>query len=101
MVLLTSKPNFEDTLNPLCSCSVEPETTLQFFLQCQFFNDIREILINDLMNIDRFFPSPIQHKLICVLLYRNDAFDNKANRKILICTVRFIKDSHRFDNSLF
>ena len=28
MVLLTSKPNFEDTLNPSCSCSIEAEATL-------------------------------------------------------------------------
>ena len=39
--------NFEDTLNPLCSCSIEAETTLHFFLRCQFFNDIRETLMND------------------------------------------------------
>ena len=44
-----------------------------------------------------------QDKLISVLLYGSDAFDNKANAngKILICTVQFIKDSHRFDESLF
>ena len=49
--------NFEDTLNPLCSCSIETETTLHFFPRCQFFNDIREILMNDFMNIDRSLPS--------------------------------------------
>ena len=26
--------NFEDTLNPLCSCSIEAETTLHFFPRC-------------------------------------------------------------------
>ena len=46
--------NFEDTLNQLCSCSIETETILHFFLRCQFFNDIQEILMNDL-NIDRSF----------------------------------------------
>ena len=29
----------------------------------------------------------------------NDAFDNKPNRKILVCTVQFIKDPRRFDKS--
>ena len=61
--------NFEDTLNPLCSCSIEAEATLYFFLRCQFFNDIREIFMNDLMKIDRFLPSLSQDKLIGVLLY--------------------------------
>ena len=50
--------------------------------------------MNDLMNIGRS------------LLYGSrdldgrGAFDNKTNRKILICTVLFIKDSHRFNDSL-
>ena len=93
--------NFGDTLNPLCSCSIEAETTLHFFLWCQFFNNIREILMNDLMNIDRSLPSLSQDKLISVLSYGSDAFDNKKNRKILNYTVQFIKNSHRFEDSLF
>ena len=47
--------NFKDNLNPLCCCSIEAETTLHFFLRCQFFNDIREILMNDLINIIELF----------------------------------------------
>ena len=93
--------NFEDTLNPLRSCSIEAETMLHFFLRYQFFNDIREILMNDLMNIDRSLPSLSQDKLISSLLYGNDAFDSKKNHKILIFTIQFLKDSHRFDGSLF
>ena len=51
------------------------------------------------MNIDRSLPSPSQEKLISVLLHGSGAFDNKKNRKILICTVQ--NDSYRFDNYLF
>ena len=58
--------------------------------------------MNDFINIDRSLPSLSQKdKLISILLYGSDAFDNKKNHKILICTIQFIKDSHRFDNSLF
>ena len=93
--------NFEDTLNPLCSCRIEAETTLHFFLRCQLFNDIREILMNNLISIDRSLPSLSQDKLVSILIYVSDAFDNKKNRKILIFTMHFIKDSQRFDDSLF
>ena len=93
--------NFEDTLNPLCSCRIEAETMLHFFLRCQLFNDIREILMNDLISIDRSLPSLSQDKLVSILIYGSDAFDNKKNRKILIFTIHFIKDSQRFDDSLF
>ena len=48
--------------------------------------------MNDLMNIDRSLPSLSQYKLISVLFYRSDAFDNKTHRKILTCTEQFIKD---------
>ena len=40
-----------------------------------------------------------KYKLSSVLLYGNDAFDNKINRKILVSTVPFIKDPHKFDKS--
>ena len=56
--------------------------------------------MNDLIDIDGSLLSLSQNKLISILLYGSDAFDNKKNRKILICTIHFIKDSHRFDDSL-
>ena len=57
--------------------------------------------MNDLMIIDRSLPSLSQDKLTSILSYGSDAFDNKKNRKILICTIQFVKDSRRFDDSLF
>ena len=54
-----------------------------------------------LMNIDRSLQPLSQRRLISVLLYESDAFEKKTNHKILIRTLQFIKDSHRFDNSLF
>ena len=92
--------NFEHTLNPLCSCSIDTKTTLHLFLWCHFPNNIREILMNELMNIDTSLLSVSQVKLISVLLYESDASHNKTNRNVLICTVQFIKDSYRFDDSL-
>ena len=32
------KHNFQDTLNPLCSCSTEVESTSHYFLRCHFFD---------------------------------------------------------------
>ena len=58
--------NFEHTLNPLCSCSIDTETTLHLFLWSHFRNHIREILMNDLMNIDTSLLSVSQDKLISV-----------------------------------
>ena len=44
--------NFHDTLNPLCSCSLEPETTSRYLLCCHNFSSARLALMNDLNLID-------------------------------------------------
>ena len=93
--------NVEDAFNLVWSCIIQVETMLHFFLRCQFFNDTAETLMNDLMNLDSSLPTLRQDKLISVLLYRSDTFDNKKNRKILICAVPVIKGSHIFDDCLF
>ena len=41
--------NFQDTINPLCSCSLELELTTYFFLRCQNFTDLRICLMNKKM----------------------------------------------------
>ena len=49
------KHNFSDCINPLCSCSLEVESTTQFFLHCLCFSSIRKILFNDLISICKKF----------------------------------------------
>ena len=40
--------NFADSLNMLCSCSLETESTLLFFLRCQNYTTLRRALMTDL-----------------------------------------------------
>ena len=44
--------NFQDTINPLCSYSLESESTTHFFLRYQNFTDLRKCLMNELIKID-------------------------------------------------
>ena len=44
--------NFADSLNPLCSYSLETESTLNFFLRCQNYITLRRVLMTDLKNIN-------------------------------------------------
>ena len=57
--------------------------------------------MSELLNIDGSLPTENDEKLLDILLYRNSRFNTITNQNILICTLKFIKDSHRFDNSLF
>ena len=71
--------NVEDILIPLCSGSIEAERTLQFFVRCQVFQWYLGNPYEWLNEINISLPSMSQGKLINVLLYGSDAFDNKTN----------------------
>ena len=51
------KHNFRGTLNSLCSCSIEVESTSHYFLGCHFFDALQATLMNDLRNIDSDLPT--------------------------------------------
>ena len=57
--------------------------------------------MSDLMNIDTSLTIENDEKLLDILLYRNSKINTITNQNILICTLKFIKDSLRFDKSLF
>ena len=46
------RDTFADTLNTLCSCSLETESTAHFFLCCQNYTNICITLMNELNHID-------------------------------------------------
>ena len=46
------KYNFQNCLNPLCSCGSSIESTSHFLLHCPAFHDKRHTLLNTLNNID-------------------------------------------------
>ena len=41
------KHNFQDTLNPLCPCSLEAEDTYHIFMRCQNFSNQRNVHFDD------------------------------------------------------
>ena len=63
------KLNFRDTLNTLCSCCMEVESTSHYFLCCCFFDALRTTLMNNLRNIDRDLPTLTDENLTNILLY--------------------------------
>ena len=93
--------NFADSLNPLCSCSLETESTLHFFLRCQYYTTLRRALMTDLKDINDAIMSLNESDLLHVMLYESKTFDNNMDISILTATVKFIKDTERFDQSLF
>ena len=84
------KYNFQDTLNPICSCSIEAETTSHYFLLSPFFDALRATLMNDLRNIDSDIATVRDESLTNILLYGNQIYDDKTNQIILMHVIRSI-----------
>ena len=63
------KHNFQNCLNPLCSCSLEVESTAHFFLHCHYYSAIRTSLLNDLSIIDPKITNLSDDLLLHLLLY--------------------------------
>ena len=95
------KHNFQDTINPLCSCGENIETTEHFFLHCQNFNHFRLTLLNSLANIDPDLPNMGSKELTDLLLYGSSKFNTTFNNKILSCSIQFILSSNLFSVNLF
>ena len=55
----------------------------------------------DLKNINDAFMTLNESDLLDVLLYGNKSFDNNMNISKLTSTIKFIKDTESFDQSLF
>jgi hypothetical protein len=67
---------FLDTLNPLCSCYIEPETTTHYLLRCHFFSAHRKVLFDALHDIDQNMTTNItDERLTKILLYGNSSLD--------------------------
>ena len=95
------KYNFADTLNPLCSCSLEIESTEHYFLRCRNYVTFRATLMNELNSTNSKFNTLEPDKLVRTIFYRDKSFDNDSNLKILTAITNFIKQTWRFEQVLY
>ena len=93
--------NFQDRLNPLCSCSLEIEDTTHYHLHCQHFSNHRYDLMNSLKSIIPNFESLTDNHRIDIFLYDDSRFDENKNKIISEATINYLKNSERFSGSLF
>ena len=71
------KHNFQDCLNPICSCGLDIESTSHFLLCRPIFNDERYTLLSALKNIDCKLLELTKSSLSESLLYGNTLFDKE------------------------
>ena len=92
---------FQDTLNLLCDCGNDTETTAHFFLHCPSFHTPRQTLLNNIRNIKEQILSGGEDQWIKTFLYGNPNFNLTANRLILKATIEYLISPERFKCPLF
>ena len=92
--------NFADCVNPLWSCSIEPETTLHFFLHCHNFLNIRRKLFDKIKLLDETLLQLNDESLLTVLLFGSKIYNEQVNVQILNASFDYITDSDRFTGTL-
>ena len=95
------KHNFNDCINPLCTCSLDIESTVHYFLHCNYYNSARISLLNDLNSVDKTLLSLSDLSLVNILLYGGPQFDDSQKAYILNSSIKYILISERFSGHLF
>ena len=93
--------NFQDCLNPLCSCSLEIEDTSHYVLLCHHILHHRVDLMNSVKSVCDNFESIPDNVKKDLILFGDTRFDENKNKVILETTISYIKSSGRFSGSLF
>ena len=77
------KHNFQDCLNPLCSCSLEVESTAHFLLHCHHFNQFCQTLLGSVKKIVNDISILTNDALVNLLLYGSQNY----NFEFIICFI--------------
>ena len=87
VIFVKFKHSFQDSLNPLCKCRFEVESTSHFVLHCPIYSNDRSSLLSTFKNIDSKLLENTDSSLTQMLLYGNPSLDIITNSLILNATV--------------
>ena len=93
--------NFQECINPFCSCSLEIKDTSHYLLHCHNFSHHCIDLANSVNSVFDNFESLSVNSKKDVLLYSDSCFDENKNKFILEATIADTKISEKFSGSLF
>ena len=74
---------FCDTINPMCSCGTEVETTEHFLLRCQFYSTQRLELFENLEKVEPHFLSLSAKNQVLILMYGSQTNNSESLKKFL------------------
>ena len=95
------KHSFLDTLNPICNCGEDIETTFHYLLHCPDSWHERKTLLNTVSCITPNTFDFNNDQLTEILLYGKKDLDNINNTSILDATINYFIETKRFNAELF
>ena len=95
------KHSFQDTLNPLCYCGMDVESSTHFLLQCPSYINERCTLMSNLNRINPQISQTSLQLLTNTPLFGNWSYSDKTNAHILNATIDYMQLTKRFDEPLF
>ena len=93
--------NFQECLNPLCSCCLETEDATHYLLHCHYFSNQRTDPMNGLNSVVQSFEFMSENNKKDLLIFGDSRFNENKNKVILEATITFIKMSKRFTGFIF
>ena len=95
------KHGFQGTLNPICSCGNDIETSAHFLLQCPHYSNERSTFLNTIRNINRNIFDKNDLQITETLPHSDGSLDDKSNTLILNAAIDFLVVTKRFEVNLF
>ena len=93
---------FADTINAMCACESEVETTEHLLLRCHLYSPQRLELFESLEKVDSSFLNLNVKDKVSFLLYgSHSATSKRSNHEILNFVINYIKGTGRFLIDLF
>ena len=84
------KRNFQNCLNPLCSCSLEVQSTIHFFLNCHFFEKFRQILLEIVEKIINDISHFNNDLLVKQVMFGSPSYSFEENNKIINACIKYV-----------
>ena len=94
------KHSFQGTINPVCNCGQDIESSTHFFIHWPFFINERHTLLSTIPNFDSKQLDCTDYDLTQMLLFSNTSQTSSNNFKIINTSIDYILSS-RFDEPLF
>ena len=95
------KHSFPDSLNQLCNCGLDIESTAQNLFHCIAYFTKSLTLLSIIGNIDNNLLDLCNPALIKILLFGSNSFDANANTNVLNGTIEYVLSTNKFEEEPF